>query len=269
MTSFTSSSPDLLVSLDEGVATLTLNRPDSLNALSSGMIGSATELLPQLARSTEVRAVVVTGSGRAFCAGGDVKAMASAASADWTFEQRVDGLRAGQELSWLLHSLPKPTLAALNGHAVGAGLGIALSCDLRIASTAAKLGTAYARVGFGGDFGVTWQLTRLVGPAKAKELLFLADIVDAPEALRLGLLNRVVATELFADEVASLARRLATGPAVSYRWMKENVNLAVTQDFRSLLDREAITHLRCGQTDDHREGVQAFAEKRSPRFQGR
>jgi 2-(1,2-epoxy-1,2-dihydrophenyl)acetyl-CoA isomerase len=265
---------DLLVEIRDGIATLTLNRPDSLNALSSEMITAAVELLPELGREDRVGVVVITGAGRAFCAGGDVKAMALVEGAQVAgeglgFEQRVDNLRRGQELSWLLHSLPKVTVAAINGHAMGAGLGIALSCDLRLASAAAKLGTAYARVGFGGDFGVTWQLTRLVGPAKAKELLFLAEALSAQEAHRVGLLNWVVETERFADEVASLARRLASGPLVSYRWMKENVNLAVHQDFRSLLDREAITHLRCGQTEDHREGVAAFAEKREPRFQGR
>lgn len=268
MSDLRSSSEELLVEVGDGVATLTLNRPNALNALSKGMIAAACELLPLMATSDDVRVVVVTGAGRAFCAGGDVKAMASA-SAELTFEQRVDSLRTGQQFSWLLHSLPKPTLAAVNGHAVGAGLGIALSCDLRIASSAAKLGTAYARVAFGGDFGVTWQLTRLVGPAKAKELLFLADVLEATEALQLGLVNRVVPQERFAEEVAALAGRLAEGPAVSYRWMKENVNLAVTQDFRSLLDREAITHLRCGQTEDHKEGVRAFAEKRAPDFKGR
>jgi 2-(1,2-epoxy-1,2-dihydrophenyl)acetyl-CoA isomerase len=178
-------------------------------------------------------------------------------------------LRRGQELSWLLHTLPKPTLAAVNGHAMGAGLGIALSCDLRVASSAARFGTAYARVGFGGDYGVTWQLTRLVGPAKAKELLFLADVFDAEEARRLGLVNRVVPAESFAAAVQEVARRLAHGPSVSFRWMKENVNLAMSSDFRTLLDREAMTHLRCGETEDHKEGVRAFLEKREPVFRGR
>jgi 2-(1,2-epoxy-1,2-dihydrophenyl)acetyl-CoA isomerase len=192
-----------------------------------------------------------------------------AAAGESTYEQRVDELRRGQELSWMLHSLPKPTLAAVNGHAMGAGLGIALSCDLRLASSTARFGTAYSRVGFGGDYGVTWQLTRLVGPAKAKELLFLADILDAGEALRLGLVNRVAPAESFGTAARELAARLARGPRVSYRWMKENINLAVTADFRTLLDREAMTHLRCGETEDHKEGVRAFLEKREPVFRGR
>jgi 2-(1,2-epoxy-1,2-dihydrophenyl)acetyl-CoA isomerase len=165
--------------------------------------------------------------------------------------------------------MPKVTIAAVNGAAVGAGLGIALSCDLVFASERARFGTAFARVGFGGDYGTTWQLTRRVGPAKAKELFFLPDLIDAAEALRLGLVNRVIAADGFADEVRKLAMRIAHGPLVSYRYMKENVNLALTSDFRTLLDREAVTHLRCGQTADHREGVAAFLENREPRFQGR
>ena len=157
----------------------------------------------------------------------------------------------------------------VNGFAMGAGLGLAASCDLRLASSAAKFGTAYSKVGFGGDWGTTWQLTRLVGPAVAKELFFTADIIDAEEARRIGLVNRVYDAETFRDEAMEFASRLAHGPMVSYRWMKENVNLAVTSDFRSILDREAISHIRCGQTDDHKEGVTAFMEKRAPRFTGR
>ena len=262
-----SSSETLGVFLEDGVLTLTLSRPEKLNALSSEMNAAALAALREAAQRDDVGAVVITGAGRAFCAGGDVSRMATAGES--TYEQRVDELRRGQELSWLLHNLPKPTLAAVNGHAMGAGLGIALSCDLRLASSTARFGTAYSRVGFGGDYGVTWQLTRLVGPAKAKELLFLADILDASEALRLGLVNRVVAAESFGEAALELAGRLARGPRVSYRWMKENINLAVTADFRTLLDREAMTHLRCGETEDHKEGVRAFLEKRDPVFRGR
>src|SRR5581483_3404301 len=144
-----------------------------------------------------------------------------------------------------------------------AGLGICLACDLRIASDQAKFGTAYAKVGFGGDFGTTWLLARYAGSPRAKELLFTADMFDAKDALQWGLLNRVVAAGELAARTRELASRLANGPLVSYRYMKANVNFAMTADFRTLLDREAETHLRCGQTEDHREGVQAFLEKRA------
>src|SRR5713101_5756742 len=264
-----SDTDDLRFELTDRLATLTLNRPDKLNALSEAMIAAGIDHLRRCAEDPEVGAVLVTGAGRAFCAGGDVSAMGSAAREALTFEQRVDRQRIGHELSRLLAEIPKVTIAAVNGAAVGAGLGIALSCDLAFASDRARFGTAFAKVGFGGDYGTTWQLTRRVGPAKAKELFFLPDLVSADEAARLGLVNRVFPSETFLADVQKIVARIAHGPLVSYRYMKENVNLSLTYDFRTLLDREAITHLRCGQTADHREGVAAFMEKREPRFQGR
>jgi len=260
---------DVLFALDDRVATLTLNRPEKLNALSEAMLDATLAHLRRCATDPDVGAVLLTGAGRAFCAGGDVSAMAGAGAAPRTFEEHVDRQRAGHDLSRLLFEMPKVTIAAVNGAAVGAGLGIALSCDLVFASERARFGTAFARVGFGGDYGTTWQLARRVGPAKAKELFFLADILPADEALRLGLVNRVLPEERFADEVRAIAKKIAHGPLVSYRYMKENVNAALNADFRTLLDREAVSHLRCGQTADHREGVAAFLEKREPRFQGR
>ncbi len=262
--------PELRVDVQDRVALLTFNRPKKLNALSGEITSGLQEELPRLAADADVGAIVLTGEGRAFCAGGDVSGMAkSGGGAPKTLEQRIDGLRQGQEAAWLVHSVPKVTIALVNGFAMGAGLGLAASCDLRLASSAAKFGTAYSKVGFGGDWGTTWQLTRLVGPAVAKELFFTADIIDAEEARRIGLVNRIYDAESFHAEGMEFASRLAHGPLVSYRWMKENVNLAVTSDFRSILDREAISHIRCGETDDHREGVTAFMEKRAPRFTGR
>jgi 2-(1,2-epoxy-1,2-dihydrophenyl)acetyl-CoA isomerase len=215
----------------------------------------------------KIGAIVVTGTGRAFCAGGDVSAMAQAA--EQSLEQNIDRLRTSQELSWLLYNVPKVTIASVNGFAMGAGLGICLACDLRIASDQAKFGTAYSKVGFGGDFGTTWLLTHYVGAPKAKELLFLADAIDAAEAHQLGLVNRVVSHDQLQSETDSIAARIASGPLTSYRYMKANINLATHTDFRTLLDREAETHLRCGQTEDHKEGVRAFLEKRTPKFTGR
>jgi 2-(1,2-epoxy-1,2-dihydrophenyl)acetyl-CoA isomerase len=262
------------LNIENKVATLTLNRPEKLNAFNTELLQAATAHLKQLARDPEVGAIVVTGEGRAFCAGGDVSQMAkgssvAAGATSAPLEQKVDGLREGQELSWLLYSIPKVTIAMVNGFAMGAGLGIALCCDLRIASDGAKFGTAYAKVGFGGDFGTSWQLTRLVGPAKAKELFFTAEIIMTAEAHRIGLVNRVVAHASLGEETKNLAEQIANGPLVSFRYMKENVNLAVDSDFRTILDREAMTHLRCGETEDHKEGVAAFMEKRAPKFRGR
>ncbi|HVN86008.1 MAG TPA: enoyl-CoA hydratase [Candidatus Binatia bacterium] len=259
----------VLTHVADRVATLTFNRTAKLNALSPELIARSIEALTEWNRDPEVGVVVVTGSGRAFCAGGDVSGMSGEGKVPITLEQRVDRLRDSQQLSWLLHNLPKPTIAAVNGFAMGAGLGVCLSCDLRIASEHAKFGTAYAKVGLGGDFGVTWLLTHAVGPAKAKELFFSADIIDAAEAHRLGLVNSIVAPDVLLSHVQEFAARIAHGPLTSFRYMKANVNLATTTDFRTMLDREPETHLRCAMTEDHKEGVRAFMEKRAPKFQGR
>ena len=258
----------ILTEVRDRVATLTLNRPEKLNALSADLWAQSAAKLKEWGRDPEVGAIVVTGAGRAFCAGGDVSAM-SREGDETTLEQRVDRLREAQDLSWLLYNLPKVTIAAVNGHAVGAGLGLALACDLRMASSTTKFGTAYAKVGFGGDFGTTWLLARYAGAPKAKELFFLGENIDAAEAHRIGIVNRVMEPERLMGEVAEMAARIAAGPLTSFRYMKANVNLAASTDFRTLLDREAETHLRCGMTEDHREGVRAFMEKRAAKFTGR
>src|SRR5262245_6723019 len=168
----------ILTSVADRVATLTFNRPDKLNALSHDLIVGSIDCLKRWSRDPEIGAIVVTGAGRAFCAGGDVSKMAEGMASEGdeqTLEQQVDGLRQAQELSWLLYNSPKVTIAAVNGHAMGAGLGVCLACDLRVASDQAKFGTAYAKVGFGGDFGTTWLLQHYAGPPKAKELFFLAE----------------------------------------------------------------------------------------------
>jgi len=259
----------ILTSVEDGVATLTFNRPDKMNALSHDLLARSIETLARWEEDPDVAVVVVTGTGRAFCAGGDIGGMAKENAAPRPLEDRIDWLRRAQQISWRLYSMPKITIASVNGFAMGAGLGVCLACDLRIASDQARFGTAYAKVGFGGDFGVTWLLTRYAGAPKAKELLFTAEAFDADHALRLGLVNLVVPGATLAAQTRDFAKRLAAGPLVSYRYMKANVNLAATVDFRTMLDREPETHLRCGQTEDHREGVSAFLEKRAPRFKGR
>jgi 2-(1,2-epoxy-1,2-dihydrophenyl)acetyl-CoA isomerase len=261
--------PDFLTEVRDRVATLTLNRPEKLNSLSGEILRGALAILKDWARNPEVGAIVVTGTGRAFCAGGDVSKFLEGGKEERTLEQRVDELRESQDLSWMLYNIGKVTIAAVNGFAMGAGLGVALACDLRIASSEAKFGTAYAKVGFGGDFGTTWLLARYAGAPKAKEMFFLGDTIDAAEAHRVGLVNRVVAPGDLAGTVTEMAARIAHGPLTSFRYMKANVNFAQSTDFRTLMDREAETHLRCGMTEDHREGVKAFLEKRAPEFKGR
>jgi 2-(1,2-epoxy-1,2-dihydrophenyl)acetyl-CoA isomerase len=262
----------LLTERRAGVLSLTLNQPDKLNALSDQMIAGLLDELGRAAHDAEVRCVVVTGAGRGFCSGGDVSRMSERNEGEGpgvTVEQRMASLRRAEEVSLLLHELPKPTIAALNGAAAGAGLGVALACDLRIAADSARLVTAFARVGFSGDFGGTWLMTRLVGPARAKEFYFLADPIDANQALALGLVNRVVPAASLMAETAALAQRLASGPAIAYGYMKANINAALTTDLRTLLDREAVGQTLTGRTEDHREAVKAFLEKRQPTFKGR
>lgn len=262
----------LEVRVKNRVGFLTLNRPDKLNALTRQMgdIGVAT--LQEWMHDPDIGAAVLTGAGRGFCAGGDVSAMykgAEIGKKTSTLEDNSDELRRAHSLPWLLPTCPKVVIAVVNGPAAGAGLGLALSCDLRLASEQARFGTAYARVGHGGDYGTTWQLTNLVGQAKAKELFFLPDMISAQEAQALGLVNRVFPHDRLMEEAMAIAERMASGPLVSYRYTKANINASTTVDFRTMLDREAETHLRCGQTDDHKEGVAVFVEKRPPVFRGR
>ena len=221
----------------------------------------------------EVKCLVLTGAGKGFCAGGDVKGMA--ASGDGTvgsntIDAAIHRQRVNQRATaGKLFKMPKPTIAALPGAAAGAGFSLALACDLRIMSTSAILTTAFAKVGFSGDYGGTYFLTQLVGSAKARELYYLSDRVSAEEALRLGLANWICAPEELAAKTREVARRLATGPTVAYRYMKENLNRAMAGDVDDCLDLEATHHVHCGQTEDHREAAKAFVEKREPVFKGR
>src|SRR6202035_3718234 len=207
---------DLLETVKDGVAVLTLNRPDRLNAMSRPMLDALLEALPRLADDPAVGCVVLTGAGRGFCAGGDVKAMAEGNElGGQTMEEKAQALRSRMETSRLLHEMPKPTIAMVRGAAAGAGLSLALACDLRVASDNARFGTAFARVGFSGDFGGTYLLTQLVGPAKARELYFTAEVIGAEEALKLGMVNRVVPAASLTEEVQAFAKRLAAGPVLA------------------------------------------------------
>ncbi len=265
---------DLLADLNEGVLTLTMNRPQARNAMSRAMVAALAEQLGKAELDPEVRCIVLTGAGKGFCAGGDVKGMA--ASGDGTVGQNtIDGAIHRQRINQRatagkLYSMPKPTIAALPGAAAGAGLSLALSCDLRIMASNAIMTTAFGRVGFSGDYGGTFFMSQLVGTAKARELYFLSDCVSAEEALRIGLTNWICEPEALAGKTREIAIRLATGPAVAYRYMKENFDRAISSgDVDDCLDLEATHHIHCGQTEDHRNATKAFVEKREPVFQGR
>jgi 2-(1,2-epoxy-1,2-dihydrophenyl)acetyl-CoA isomerase len=265
---------DLLAVVEDGVATLTMNRPERRNAMSAAMNEALGEILGEVEVADDVACVVLTGAGGAFCAGGDVKGMASGGDAGAgppvPYDARVHRQRLNQRaISQRLYEMPKPTIAAIPGAAAGAGLSLALACDLRYATSSAVLTTAFAKVGFAGDYGGTWFLTRLVGSGKARELYYFSDRLSAEEAQRLGIVNAIFPDETFDDEVAALARRLASGPTVAYRYMKENLNRAVHGELGECLDMEAAHHIRTGQTDDHKEAAKAFVEKRAPSFSGR
>ncbi len=258
----------LIEAISDGVATLTLNRPDRLNALSTPIMEGLLEALPRLAQDTAIGVVVLTGAGRAFCAGGDVKSMA-AGSVERTVEDAVIHLRSRMEVSRLLHEIPKPTIAMVNGPAAGAGMSLALACDLRIAAQSARFVTAFANIGFSGDFGGSYFLSKLVGTGKARELYYTADPLDAAQALSLGIANRVVADADLADATMQFARKLARGPRIALALMKQNFNAAETGTLTELLDLEARGQIETGRTADHKEAARAFVEKRPPVFTGR
>ena len=261
---------DFLEQVKDGVAILTMNRPERLNAMSRPMLEAMEAALGRLAGAPEIGAVVLTGAGRAFCAGGDVKAMAEGAEvAGGSLEERAQQLRARMEVSRWLHEMPKPTIAMVRGAAAGAGLSLALACDLRVASDTAKFTTAFARVGYSGDFGGSYFLTRLVGTARARELYFTAELLDAARALAIGLVNRVVPDAELETESLGLAARLARGPRIAHRYIKRNMNAAESGTLAELLDLEAWHQTRTGLTEDHREAARAFVEKREPLFHGR
>jgi 2-(1,2-epoxy-1,2-dihydrophenyl)acetyl-CoA isomerase len=264
---------DLIATLQDGVLTLTLNRPQARNAMSRAMNEALQQQLAQAELDPAVRCIVLTGAGNAFCAGGDVKGMAAAGDGTvgaMTIDQAIHRQRLNQRgTAGKLFKMPKPTLAALPGPAAGAGLSLALACDLRVMASTAILTTAFARVGFSGDYGGTYFLTQLVGAAKARELYFLSERVAADEALRLGLVNWVCEPDALAGKAREIALRLANGPTVAYRYMKENLNRAMHGEVEECMDLEATHHIHCGQTEDHREAARAFVEKREPVFKGR
>ncbi|MDZ7684710.1 MAG: enoyl-CoA hydratase [Gammaproteobacteria bacterium] len=273
MTTNDTGTDHLLASLEDGILTLTLNRPEARNAMSDEMTGALAAQLANAELNPEVKCIVLTGAGKGFCAGGDVKGMASRGDGtvgDNTIDDAIHRQRVNQRATACkLFKLPKPTLAALPGAAAGAGLSLALACDMRIMSSNAILTTAFARVGFSGDYGGTYFMTQLIGSAKARELYYLSDRVSAEEALSLGLTNWVCEPDELESRTREIASRLASGPTIAYRYMKENLNRAMGGDVDDCLDLEATHHVHCGQTEDHREATRAFVDKREPVFKGK
>ena len=272
MTTIDTGTEQLLARVDDGVAVLTLNRPERRNAMTGEMMDAMALTLAELEVDDDVGCIVLTGAGGAFCAGGDVKAMAGEAGGgpNVSYDAMVHRQRLNQRAtSGKLYEIPKPTIAALGGAVAGGGLSLALACDLRYASDTAFLTTAFAKVGFAGDYGGTWFLSRIVGSAKARELYYFSDRISAADAEGLGIVNAVFPADQLEAEVLARASQLAQGPRVAYRYMKENLNRAVHGELGECLDMEAAHHIHTGRTEDHQEAARAFVEKRQPQFRGR
>jgi len=267
---------DLLAHEDDGVLVITLNRPQARNAMSGEMNAGLASALDYGERAPSVRAIVITGAGGAFCAGGDVKGMNARNSSGSevrgpTMDEAIHNQRLNQRnTAGRMFLMPKPVLAALPGPAAGAGLSLALSADLRIMADTAFITTAFAKVGFSGDYGGTFFLANLVGLGKAKELYYLSDRVSAQECETLGIANQVVPAAQLEEATMELARRLASGPPIAYRYMKENfTRAAMGGDVMDCLDLEATHHVHSGLSEDHKNAAKAFVEKSKPVFTGR
>jgi 2-(1,2-epoxy-1,2-dihydrophenyl)acetyl-CoA isomerase len=271
----------LILLLDDHLLTVTLDRPDALNALTQPLMRALVRALDAAAADPDVHVVLLRGAGRAFCAGGDRRksrepdpddSLAAQWSGDpaWDApEMRYDRLRANVRAAELLRMMPKPTIAMVRGPVVGAGLGLAAACDFRIASDTAQFRCGFVSAGYSGDFGASYTLVRLLGSARARELFLLDDTVDAAEALRIGLVTRLVADDRLDAEAEAFARRFVGGPRVAYRYVKANLADAESRDFAGALDGECRNMIRSSLTVDAAEARAAFAEKRPPHFQGR
>lgn len=255
----------VLQNLDSGLLTITMNRPDRRNALNPDMTRGLVEAARRAAEDHEVRAVLLKGAGGTFCVGGDVKSMAEG-RAPLSFEAKMVNLRRGMEVSRILHQMSKPVVAQVDGAAAGAGLSIALACDLRIASASCKITTAFAKVGLSGDYGGTYFLTQLLGSAKARELYLTSPVLSAQEAYHYGIVTKVVPDAEVEEAALDLARSLAQGPTITLGYIKRNINNAETMSLEECFDAEAIHHSRAGETADHKEAAKAFVEKRKPVF---
>jgi len=263
---------ELLCVIRDRVAVITLNRPDARNSLSDTLTPALRTMIRTCGENPEVGVLLVTGAGKAFCAGGNVKGMGANRDPkrlEMSYEDKVADLQERQRLlTGALASVRKPTIAALPGPAVGAGLAIAMACDIRIAAQSAFISTGYLRVALSGDYGMAWLLTRLVGTSRARELMFTSEKVDAARCEQIGLVNRVVPDETLQDEAFALAKSMAEGPTLALRYMKDNLDEALQFDFATARDHEAERLIRLTTTADHKEAVEAFIEKRKPVFRG-
>ena len=258
----------VLVEVEEGVGTITLNRPDKLNSFAGKMRQEVADAVLTMAEHDDVRVLVITGAGRAFCAGADIGYMK-----DLTERRDTEAFRAlveaGREVVTTVRNTSKPVIASVNGPAAGGGANLALSCDIRIASERASIGQTFNKIGLHPDWGGTYFLPRLVGPAKALELIMTGEMLDARKAERLGIFNRVVPAEDLAEATTTLARQLAAKPPMAMALAKQAIYRSHEQTLDAMLDVELDHQLRRFDSEDAREGLNAFLEKRQPMFRGK
>lgn len=259
----------VLLEQADGIATLTLNRPDRLNALTMAMLDELMAMLQALAADARVRAVLLTGAGRGFCAGYDLSGGDEAAMPHEPLpEEAAAHMMVHAQIPTLLRRMPKPTIAAIRGPAAGSGLLLAAACDLRIASVTARFKLAFATAGRCGDPGGSFLLTQLLGSAKARELYLLDEKFDAPAALAMGLVNRLVEDDELETESRAMALKLAQGPTAAFAAMKRNLNNAETSSFEETMALEATANAQLSLSHDGKEAARAFMEKRTPQFRG-
>src|SRR5262245_3691602 len=259
----------LIYEAKDGIATLTLNRPDRLNALGGTLRDDLFDAVTRSAADPEVRVMVVTGAGKGFCSGGDVKAMGEA-KAGQRERPLIEKIAPSRDRTLLaMREAPQPIIAAVNGAAAGAGMNLALGCDVRIASTAAKFAQAFVKRGLHPDWGGTYFLPRIVGTAKACELIFTGEVIDAAEALRLGIVSAVHQPEDLMPAAHALARKIADGPPIAIRLAKRAIYHSLECDLRQGLEVETYAQNLCYETEDAAEGIRAFVEKRPPAFRGK
>jgi len=260
--------PVVLEGKHDGIATLVLNRPERLNALNNELAMALNDALSRIAQDQSVSVVVITGAGRAFCAGGDLGALGNSRQSG-TIKEVEPLLRAGMQMVLKMRTMPQPVIAAVNGAAAGAGLNIALAADIRIAAEEATFGQTFSKVGLFPDYGGTYFLPQLVGRAKAAELFYTGDIIDAKSALAIGLVNQVVSGARLEAEVKALAQKIAHGPALAIRAVKRVLFADGEKELAQALDNEVQEQMRCFLSEDCNEGIRAFFEKRPPKFQGK
>jgi enoyl-CoA hydratase/carnithine racemase len=260
--------PVLLEAKHEGIATLVMNRPDRLNALNNELAIAVNDALGRLAVDPSVNVVVITGAGRAFCAGGDLGALGKGRQTGATHELEPL-LRAGMQMVLKMRTMPQPVIAAVNGAAAGAGMNTALAADIRIAVEEATFGQNFAKVGLFPDYGGTFFLPQLVGPSKAAELFYTGEMIDSKTALALGVVNQVVPAAQFEAAVKTLAQKISQGPSLPIRAAKKALFASEEKELTLALDNEVREQIRCYLSDDCNEGIRAFFEKRPPRFQGK